>query len=126
MIQSFTPYNASVEQNNMQNRIKTVIDKIVGRDILDGIMPTMRVLTSAAGVRTITTDQTQELTNRIPLTTSFQDIPHNLGRKPLGWIAVAPDADARIWEDTAVNNPDPTKFIRVRASATVNCSFWVF
>ena len=64
------------------------------------------------------------LTDSVALTTSFQNIAHKLGKKFTGWIVVSPDADARIWQDST--NPDSALFIRVRASAAVNCRFWVF
>jgi len=66
------------------------------------------------------------LTDSQSVTTSFQNLAHGLGRLPVGWVVVAPNADARVWEDSAANNPDPTKFIRVKASAAVTCKFWVF
>lgn len=67
------------------------------------------------------------LTDAFALTTSFQNLAHGLGRRPLGWIVVAPNADARIWEDPAAsNNQDPTRLLRLRASAAVTCRLWVF
>lgn len=66
------------------------------------------------------------LTDVVALTTSFQNLNHLLGRAPLGWIVVAPDADARVWQDAAASNPDVTKYLRVKASAAVNVRFWVF
>lgn len=65
------------------------------------------------------------LTDTVAITTSFQNIPHKLGRKPLGWFVVSPDADTRVWEDT-VNNPNPKLYIRVVGSAVANLKFWVF
>lgn len=131
MIKPFTPYSASESGNqllyNLQLRIKTTIDQILSRLILDGRFPEVYVRT-AAGARSVSTESSPdaEMTSLIPVTTSFQNIPHGLGRKPEGWIVVSPDADTRIWEDSAANNPDATKYIRVRASAAVNCRFWVF
>lgn len=66
------------------------------------------------------------LTSSQSVTTSFQNLPHGLGRAPVGWVVVAPNADARVWEDAASSNPDVTKFLRVKASAAVTCKFWVF
>lgn len=66
------------------------------------------------------------LTDVVALTTSFQNLSHKLGREPIGWIIVAPDADARVWQDAAANNPDASLYLRARASAAVNVRFWVF
>ncbi len=63
------------------------------------------------------------------LTTSFQDIPHGLDRECQGWIVIAPDANATIWEDSPTMLASAklrSKFIRVKASAAVNCKFLVF
>ena len=76
--------------------------------------------------------------NSVPLalTTSFQNIPHGLGRVPFGWVLVSPGADVRVWEDQAVAtaallaandcNPDPTFYLRLKASAAVTCRILVF
>lgn len=66
------------------------------------------------------------LTGAVALTTAFQNVPHGLGRVPNGWSAVSPDNDVRVWEDSVSNNPDPTKFIRVKGSGSANLKFWVF
>lgn len=66
------------------------------------------------------------LTSSQNVTTSFQNLPHGLGRAPVGWLVIAPNASATIWEDAASSNPDVTKFLRVKASAAVTCKFWVF
>ncbi len=63
------------------------------------------------------------------VTTSFQNIPHGLDREVTGWIAVSPDALGFVWEDgpTMLASAElRKKFIRVRASAAVNCKFLVF
>lgn len=101
----FSPVHTGDQRlDNMQAQLKSTVRDIGLRDILDG-----------------------KLTAMIALTTSYQNIAHGLGRAPKGWIAVSPDAAATIFQDPlASNNPDPTKFIRVKGSAAVNCKFWVF
>ncbi len=60
------------------------------------------------------------------LTTSFQNVNHKLGRAPRGWFVVSPNASATVWQDTAANNPDASKYLRVKSSATVTVKIWVF
>lgn len=52
-------------------------------------------------------------------------VPHGLGRRAK-WLAVSPNADARIWEDTATAAPVPTTQLVLRASANVTVHLWVF
>lgn len=65
------------------------------------------------------------LLDEVALTTSFQNIPHKLGRKYVGWVVVGKDADARVWNDTAANT-EAESFVRLRASASVNVRLYVF
>jgi len=91
------------ELYRVQDVISEVLFPITNSQIIDGI-----------------------LTGSLDITTSFQNLPHGLGRAPVGWLVIAPNASATIWEDAASSNPDVTKFLRVKASAAVTCKFWVF
>ena len=87
----------------IQEDLEKAINPIIHKEIVDGV-----------------------LTDVVALTTAFQNVPHKLGERFVGWIVLQPDADARVWQDLPSNNPNSSKFIRVRASAAVNCKFWVF
>ena len=89
--------------NRIQDRIKAAFNAVARRQIVDG-----------------------RLTDALSLTTSFQNIAHGLGRTPNGWLVSNPDADVGIWSDAVANNPDPAKFLRIRATAAVTCKLWVF
>ncbi len=103
-MKEFSPtHNSDSTVNRMASEIKTILNSVARVLLNDG-----------------------RLTDSVALTTSFQDVPHKLGRKPAGWFVVSPDADVRVWEDAAGNNPDQTKFIRVKGSAAANLKFWVF
>lgn len=103
-LKPFTSRKTNVpDLGQVQENLENVINPIIKKEIVDGA-----------------------LTDVAALTTSFQNVAHKLGKKFTGWIVVAPDADARVWQDLPSNNPDATKFIRVRGSAAVNCRFWVF
>lgn len=88
--------------NRVQDNILRAVNQIVKIPILDGV-----------------------LTDEIDLSTSITNVEHKLGREPLGWIVVAKDANADVWEVTA-NNPDRARFLRLDASVTVTVRLWVF
>lgn len=50
-------------------------------------------------------------------------VNHGLGRAVKFW-PVSPNADARVWEDTA--NPDAATILVLRCSADVTLRLWVF
>lgn len=93
-------------------------DRILGLPILNSLLLVSQL--DANGHETLLT-----------LTTSYQNIPHKLGRAPLGWVLVSPNAAATVMEDPltpapGVGNPDVEKFLRLKASATVTCRILVF
>lgn len=53
------------------------------------------------------------------------DIQHGLGRAYQGWHLLDIQGDARVWRDPA-SVSDSSKFLPLRASATVTVSLWVF
>lgn len=54
--------------------------------------------------------------------TTNTDLSHGLGKELTGWVIVRSNADARIWEPTGATSG----ILRLRASATVTVSLWVF
>lgn len=92
------------ELRRVQDQTIAAVNPILSKEILNGL-----------------------LTDTTALTTSYQNIPHKLGRSPVGWLVISPDALATVCQDpAAANNPDASKYLRVKASAAVNCKFWVF
>ncbi len=57
----------------------------------------------------------------IAVTTSTKKVNHGLKRIPKGYIIVAQDADARIWETARTDTT-----ITFDSSATVTISIWIF
>jgi hypothetical protein len=53
------------------------------------------------------------------------EVHHNLGRKPLGWIVVRKRADSRIW-DLQDTNPQPNRYLSIACSHSVQVDIWVF
>lgn len=53
-------------------------------------------------------------------------VAHGLGRVCRGWQMTDIDAVASVWQDTPASNPDPTKFLALRANAPANIKLWVF
>ncbi len=96
--------------NRVQDRLKTVINPIA-----DALLVGARIVKGLTAA-----------TDAYAITTAFQNIAHGFGRAPSGWLPVSPDAPAIFWEDVPANNPDPAKFIRVKASVAVNVKFLVF
>lgn len=64
------------------------------------------------------------LTDELSLTTSAQNVSHKLGRKPRGWLVVAPSADARVWGSLVSGLED--RLLSLTASAAVTCRLVVF
>lgn len=83
--------------NRVQDNISKVINPIASNPLIDGVLLSFSITTTAT------------------------KYPHGLGRKPLGWILVAPQADARVWQTAS----DSTT-LTLMASAAVTCSLWVF
>lgn len=55
------------------------------------------------------------------------DVPHKLGRPAIRWLLVSQSAQADVWDDTVNLSADLRKlFIRLKASAAVTVSLWVF
>ncbi len=103
--------------NRVQDSLIPPINLILGHPLLDG-----RLIETELGLNG----------HEVPLvlTTTPKDVAHKLGRAYRGWFIIDRNADARIWVDPAVAgvdpNVDPTKFLRLDASATVTVRLWVF
>lgn len=95
---SFSPLRSSDELlNRVQDNIGRVINPLIDNPLLDGVLLDFNITTTAT------------------------KYPHGLGRKPMGWFLVAPQADARVWQTAS----DSTT-LTLTASAAVTCSLWVF
>lgn len=57
--------------------------------------------------------------------TTTTEISHKLGRNFQGWHLLDIHGDARVWRDTS-STADLTKFLPLKASASVTVSLWVF
>lgn len=57
--------------------------------------------------------------------TSTTLVPHELARSYQGWHLLDIQGDARVWRDTT-STADNTKFLPLKASASVTVSLWVF
>lgn len=51
-------------------------------------------------------------------------INHGLGRAPLGWFLVAPQAAATVYQ--AASQPNPTLQLSLTSNAAVTTGIWVF
>lgn len=87
--------------NRVQDRIRQVTDPVVAVPFLDGRSITVSL---ASGVPNI--------------------ISHGLNRAPSGYLVTRMNADARIWADA--DTADAASFLRLRTSATVTATLWVF
>lgn len=98
-MKTFSPIRTDNETlNRVQDGIKSVLNLVTTVEILDGL-----------------------LTSSLAITTTATKFAHGLGRKPMGWFLVAPDADARVWQTAS----DDTT-VTLRSSAAVNAKLWVF
>lgn len=104
--------------NRIQDGIIPVINAVLAHPILDG-----RIVDTLA----------KDVNGQFPaivLGAAAVNVPHLLGRKYQGWEPIDRNANAAIWVDPPVAgvdpNPDPTKFVRLVASATVTVKLWVF
>lgn len=52
------------------------------------------------------------------------DVPHGLGRRPVGWFIVRRNGTAIVYEPSVSAIPD--RFLKLQATATIVCTLWVF
>lgn len=86
-------------QDLWQTQWKSILDIVLGKQIVDGVLLTNQVLKN--GVNTIN---------------------HKLGRKPVGWIII--DADAAVTPFRS--QPWNEKTLTLTVGADVNICLWVF
>lgn len=86
--------------NRIQDRLKSVINAIVGKPLIDGL------LLEDVALAAIATNQ----------------VPHKLGRLPRGWIVVKRSSGAVIYDNVAADD----KFLTLNSSAAATVTLWVF
>lgn len=86
--------------SRLQDKLQEFFQPIVANPLLDGALLT--------GVK---------------LTTAVSQVPHGLGRPPLGYIVTAQNANATVWRPS---NSLPSTFLDLQASAAVTVDLWVF
>lgn len=86
--------------NRVQDRVKTAVDAIQAVPLLDG-----RVL-------------------EVALSTTPTIVPHGLARPWQGYLVIARDANAQVWN--AAPGAEAGSFLTLTASAAVNVTLWVF
>lgn len=59
------------------------------------------------------------------LSASDNTINHGLGRKVTGWVVVDKNANANVWQSTAVNN-FPDKQLILKTSVNVTAKIYIF
>lgn len=89
------------EKTELTEKINEWTSQIINIPILDGV-----------------------LLENIPLTVNSRQVQHKLGRRIRGWIIIKQNADAVIYDDSA--NYDNKTFIKLKATANVTVSLWVF
>lgn len=104
---------ADPDLDRVQDSLAQTLDPVVKAALLNNVL-----VSNMPGTAVGTTVQ-------LNIGTSFQNVAHTLGRTPIGWLVVRRDADANVWE-TAIGNPDATKFLRLRATVAVNVTLLVF
>jgi hypothetical protein len=58
------------------------------------------------------------------LTTATTLVPHQLGKKPIGWIIINKNAQADVWCDTTQTTTADRIPLRASATVTVDIQFW--
>ena len=51
-------------------------------------------------------------------------VPHQLGRKPVGWLVIDKNAQADVWRDATVATSQDKIPLRSSANVTVDLQFW--
>jgi hypothetical protein len=95
---------ASSDLNLVQEAVDNSIRSMQSRELLNGTLITGVTLDNVA----------------------FKQVPHNLGRKPNGYLIVGRSANAVVWDDAAGNAALADKSLKLRASAAVTVALWVF
>lgn len=88
------------ELNRVQDKLQEFFQPITANPLLDGTL-----LTS------------------VTISTTLTQVPHRLGRPPLGYIIVAQNSNATIWQPS---KSLPSTFLDLQASATTVADIWVF
>jgi len=65
------------------------------------------------------------LLKNIELANGITEVPHKLGREPIGWLIVGKDATADIWDSQATNARKRITLL-LNSSADVVVSLWIF
>lgn len=90
-----------IEKTELTEKIKDWTDQIINIPILDGV-----------------------LLENITLNTTLKNVQHGLKRNVRGWIVVKQNADVNIYDDAPSYNNN--QFIKLKATAEVKVSLWVF
>lgn len=65
-----------------------------------------------------------QLLSNVKLNNGSTVIDHKLGRKPIGWFLVAPQAAATVFQ--FASQPNPTLQLTLISNAAITSSLWVF
>lgn len=99
MVRSYRKLNAeNGDLNKVQDNIEYALGPVLASAIIDGVQ-----------------------VNAIELTTTPLAVSHGLGRRPLGWIIVDQNADARVWSIARDKN-----VIILQASSPCTISVWAY
>lgn len=97
-IRAFRKFGSdSDEMNRVQDNVEIALEPLIISPIIDGVLISASLV---AGVNTVN---------------------HKLGRKPQGWILVAPQANESVWQLAADKN-----VLTLEASGNITTSLWVF
>lgn len=98
--------------------------KTIGTDNLELARFQEYVATSVDAIALVPILDGNLLTN-VALTSGLNDVPHKLGRKLRGWIAVRKRANVDIW-DAQDSNSKQDLTLSLQASSAVTVDLWVF
>lgn len=87
----------------VQEATGLVLDQVIRRDILDGV-----------------------IVENIELISGLNIVNHTLARAPKGFIIVSKDANQNVWNAGPLSKVDPKRSIALQSSGAVTVSIWFF
>ena len=87
----------TAELNKVQDNVELALGPLLKSPIIDGVLISVQL---EAGVNTVN---------------------HTLGRLPIGWLLVSPEANAQVWQLAKSKT-----LLTLQASAPITTSLWVF
>lgn len=100
-LMAYTPDAFTLE--GVQNNVQEALDRLQDFPIVFGV-----------------------LKEGVTLNEFVKNLEHGLGRRPRGWIVVKRNNSGDVWTPPGLTNPDPKRYLQLRAEKNMTVSIWIF